>query len=304
VSAPRRIRRALDGVLLLDKPVGATSNAVLQRTRWLFAAEKAGHTGTLDPFASGLLPLCFGDATKFAQALLDATKSYVATVHLGVGTTTGDIDGEVIASAPLAVDAASIRAALPAFTGDVEQVPPRHSALKLNGRAYYDYARAGIDIPRHARPVTIHALSLTSWNPPFATLAVTCSKGTYIRVLAEDLGAALGCPAHLAALRRTVTGGFRLEDAVTLEQLEALGAPERDARLLPVEALLLALPALALPAGEAARLQQGQALATAAPDGRYRCRDEAGRLLGVALAKAGELRVERLCRTLPVLQSP
>jgi tRNA pseudouridine55 synthase len=304
VSAPRRIRRALDGVLLLDKSVGATSNALLQRARWLFAAEKAGHTGTLDPFASGLLPLCFGDATKFAQALLDATKNYVATVHFGVSTTTGDIDGEVIASAPLAVDADTIRAALPTLTGDIEQVPPRYSALKFNGRAYYDYARAGIDIPRCARPVTIHALTLVHWNPPFATLAVTCSKGTYIRVLAEDLGAALGCPAHLAALRRTAAGGFRLEDALTLEQLEALAAPDRDACLLPVEALLMALPALTLPAGEVARLQQGQALATSAADGRYRCRDDAGRLLGVALADAGLLRVQRLCRTAPGQQSP
>jgi tRNA pseudouridine55 synthase len=304
MSAPRRVRRALDGVLLLDKPVGATSNAVLQRARWLFAAEKAGHTGTLDPFASGLLPICFGDATKFAQSLLDAPKSYVATVHFGVGTTTGDIDGEVIASASPVIDADMLRAALPAFTGPIQQVPPRHSALKLNGRAYYDYARAGIDIPRHARPVTVHALSLVHWDPPFAELTVTCSKGTYVRVLAEDLGAALGCPAHLTALRRTATGGFQLEDALTLEQLEALAVSERDACLLPVESLLMALPALALPTAEAARLQQGRALATVAPDGRYRCRDEAGRLLGVAFAEAGELRVERLCRTTQGLQSP
>ena len=304
MSAPRRDRRALDGVLLLDKPVGATSNAVLQRTRWLFAAEKAGHTGTLDPFASGLLPVCFGDATKFAQALLDATKAYVATVRFGVGTTTGDLDGEVTASAPVTFDADAICTVLPAFTGDIRQVPPRHSALKLDGRAYYDYARAGIDIPRHARPVTIHALSLVGWQSPCATLAVTCSKGTYIRGLAEDLGAALGCPAHLVALRRTATGGFSVDDALTFEQLEALGAPERDARLLPVEALLMALPALVLPANEAARLQQGQALSTGAADGRYRCRDPAGRLLGVALAEAGRLRAERLCRSPQGLQSP
>lgn len=297
MSAPRRERRVLDGVLLLDKPSGASSNAVLQRARWLYEAQKAGHTGTLDPFASGLLPVCFGDATKFAQSLLDAPKTYVATVHFGIGTDTGDVDGQVEATADVNLDEARIRAALPALTGDIQQVPPAHSALKLNGRPYYEYARAGIDIPRHARPVTVYTLDLVSWQSPLATLTVTCSKGTYIRVLAQDLGKALHCPAHLAALRRTATGGFALPDAVDLAALETMTMPERDACLLPVEALLLALPALALTPGDTARLQQGQALATAALDGRYRCRDAAGRLVGVAVATAGTLSVERLCRT-------
>ena len=189
-AAPaRHPRRRVDGVLLLDKPSGLSSNAALQRARRLFRAEKAGHTGTLDPLASGLLPLCFGEATKFAQALLDARKEYVATLRFGVATSTGDAEGETIASGPADVARDALEAALPRFTGRIAQVPPNHSALKHEGRAYYEYARAGVEIPRKPRDVDIVAIEIVGWSPPTATLRVECGKGTYIRMLAEDLGA-------------------------------------------------------------------------------------------------------------------
>ncbi len=214
LSAAAAPRRRVDGVLLLDKPTGLSSNAALQRARRLYRAEKAGHTGTLDPLASGLLPLCFGEATKFAQSLLDARKEYVATVRFGIATSTGDAEGEMIAEQPVSFTRAELEAALPRFTGRILQVPPRHAALKLGGRAYYDYARAGVEIPRVAREVDIGALELVDWSPPQATLRVECGKGTYIRVLAEDLGVALGSCAHLAGaapdrVRRVCTCGCR-----------------------------------------------------------------------------------------------
>src|SRR5436309_8484717 len=191
-------RRRVDGVLLLDKPVGLSSNAVLQRAKRLLNAEKAGHTGTLDPLASGLLPLCFGEATKFARFLLDADKHYRARVRFGVTTTTHDAEGEIVAEVPIALDIAEIEEALPAFTGALRQTPPLHSALKFKGRSYYDYARKGIDIPRLPRAVEVKKLALVDWTSPVATLDVLCSKGTYVRTLAADLGAALQCGAHLA----------------------------------------------------------------------------------------------------------
>ncbi len=280
----RRPRRCVDGVLLLDKPKGVTSNAALQRAKWLLQAAKAGHTGTLDPMASGLLPLCFGEATKFAQFLLDATKTYVATVRFGVETTTGDAEGEVVASAPIDLRRADIEASLPRFTGRIAQVPPRHSALKFEGRAYYDYARKGIEIPRVAREVKIHALELVDWRAPDATLAVTCSKGTYIRVLAEDLGRALGCGAHLAGLSRTRTGGFRLDEAITLDAFDGMTLAERDARLVPFASLVAGLPRLEVDAAAAARFRQGMAVAAAGfPAGRCAVFADA-RLIGVAAA--------------------
>ena len=262
VRAPRR---RVDGVLLLDKPVGLSSNAALQRARRLYAAEKAGHTGTLDPLASGLLPLTFGDATKFAQSLLDARKSYRATVRFGVATTTGDAEGDIVREAPVAFAAADLAAMLLRFTGRIRQVPPRHAALKFEGRAYYDYARAGIDIPRAAREIEIESLALVDWSPPDAVIDVRCSKGTYVRVLAEDLGDALGSCAHLAALRRTASGPFDLDRAVTLDALEAMALPARDALLLPVDAPVTDLPRCEVDAAAAAALLQGRPVPVPAP---------------------------------------
>ena len=221
-------RRRVDGVLLLDKPAGLSSNAALQRAKRLYAAEKAGHTGTLDPLATGLLPLCFGEATKFAQALLDAPKEYVATVRFGIATTTGDAEGEIVRTCDVAFSRAELESALPRFVGRIVQMPPAFAALKFQGRNYYEYARAGIEIPRVPRPVEIAAIELIDWSPPAAVLRVACGKGTYIRVLAEDIAGALGSCAHLAALRRTVSGPFALADAVTLEALEAMDEPARD----------------------------------------------------------------------------
>jgi tRNA pseudouridine55 synthase len=283
----RRIRRRVDGVLLLDKPTGLSSNAALQRAKRAFDAEKAGHTGTLDPLASGLLPLCFGEATKFAQFLLDATKRYTATVRFGVTTATGDAEGEVLEMRPVALARSDVESVLPDFTGRQVQIPPAHSALKFEGRNHYEYARAGISVPRPPREIEVLELSLLAWNSPDAVLDVACSKGTYIRVLAEDIGRALGYGAHLAGLRRTATGGFRIADAVTLEHLEAMSAADRDATLLPAAMLLHDLPSLTLAALEAARFRQGAAVqAPGVPDGA--CATFAGEdLLGVADVVAG-----------------
>ena len=215
-------RRRLDGVLLLDKTRGLSSNAALQRAKRLYRAEKAGHTGTLDPLATGLLPICFGEATKFAQLLLDADKTYVATLRLGLTTTTGDAEGEVLATRPVVSSADELKAMLPRFVGRIAQVPPRHSALKRDGRKYYEYAREGLEIVRTAREVEVRDIVLTSWRAPEVELRVHCGKGTYIRALAEDIGEALGCGAHLAALSRTGAGEFALAHAITLDALAEL----------------------------------------------------------------------------------
>ena len=291
-------RRRVDGVLLLDKPSGLSSNAALQRARRALNAEKAGHTGTLDPLASGLLPLCFGEATKFARFLLDADKRYTATVRFGVATTTQDAEGEVVASAPVHLDRAAILAALPAFRGVIRQIPPAHSALKHQGRSHYEYARAGIDVPRAPRDVRIATLTLVAWESPDATLDVECSKGTYIRALAADLGAALGCGAHLARLRREATGGFAVQRAIALDALEAMTPEARMATLLPVDVLLAELPRLAVDAADAQRLRDGRAIpaGAGAPE---RCRAYApdGALLGVVTRDGDMLVPERMART-------
>jgi tRNA pseudouridine55 synthase len=293
----RMPRRAIDGVLLLDKGVGLSSNAALQRARRLYRAEKAGHTGTLDPLASGLLPICFGEATKFAHMLLEGDKTYAATVRLGVTTTTGDAEGDPVDQRPVSVSRADIDAALDRFVGSIAQIPPRHAALKYRGRNYYEYAREGIDIPRVAREVIVHELKLHRWTPPDVELGVRCGKGTYVRVLAEDLGTVLGCGAHLAALRRLASGGFDVGEAMSLEALEALDDGARDARLLPVDTLLASLPRLDLEAGDAWCLERGQAIAVGdLPDADYRAY-AAGRFVGVARANAGVLRPRRLRAT-------
>jgi tRNA pseudouridine55 synthase len=295
VRAPRR---RVDGVLLLDKPAGLSSNVALQRAKRLYAAEKAGHTGTLDPLATGLLPLCFGEATKFAQALLDAPKEYVATVHFGVATATGDTEGEVVRKAEAAFTRAELEAALGRFVGTIEQIPPAYSALKFEGRAHYEYARKGIDVPRAARPVEIAAVEVLEWSPPQAVIRVACSKGTYIRVLAEDIAGALGTCGHLSALRRTATGPFTIEGAVTLEALEAMERDERDSRLLPPDAPLSPLPRLDVDLATEQALRTGRiGRSPAAASGRYRCYGPRDRFVGLVEASGQALRPVRLSRT-------
>jgi tRNA pseudouridine55 synthase len=254
----RQTRRAVHGVLLLDKPLGWTSNDALQKTKGILRAEKGGHTGTLDPLATGLLPLCFGAATKFAQVSLDADKRYLATLHLGQRTNTGDREGEIVEEREVTVTREQIDAAVAQHTGAVSQLPPMHSALKHQGKALYEYARQGIEIERRPRHVTIHSIDIIDWQSPHLTLDIRCSKGTYIRTLAEDIGAALGCGAHLSALRRTGSGALDIGQAISLEALEAMTEAERDARLLTPEVLLTAWPAVTLPAEEAGRFLSGQ----------------------------------------------
>jgi len=296
-KAPQNVSavlRTVDGVLLLDKPLALSSNAALQRVKRLYRAEKAGHTGTLDPLATGLLPICFGDATKFAQALLDADKTYVATLSLGVTTTTGDCEGEVVATRPASASREDLEAILPRFVGRIAQVPPRYSALKRDGRPYYEYARQGVEIDRAPREVDIRSIALLAWRAPEAVLAVHCGKGTYIRALAEDIGEALGCGAHIAALSRTATGGFELTDAHTLSALEERSETARDAALLPVDTLVAGLARLDLDGADAIRLGQGQPIARAGvADGVVRVY-AAGSFAGVADVSGGVVQARRL----------
>ncbi|MBC7860954.1 MAG: tRNA pseudouridine(55) synthase TruB [Burkholderiaceae bacterium] len=281
---PKRIRDLVDGVLLLDKPVGLSSNDALIKAKRLLNAKKAGHTGTLDPFATGLLPLCFGEATKFSQDLLEADKTYETVVHLGQRTDTGDTEGEVLETLEVNVTREQIEAVLERFRGPIQQVPPMYSALKRDGKPLYEYARAGITLEREARPVTIHRLELIVYEAPFLTLSVTCSKGTYIRVLGEDIGHALGCGAHLNALRRTQVGALTMDGVITLEELGAHAEPV--GLLAPVDALLSSFPAVELTPELATRFLHGQRIAlgkeaVAVPAGLGRVRVyEAGRLLG------------------------
>jgi tRNA pseudouridine55 synthase len=259
-------RRAVHGVLLLDKPLGLSSNDALQKAKRLYRAEKAGHTGTLDPLATGLLPLCFGAATKFSQVSLDADKRYLATLKLGITTTTADAEGDVIEAREVNVTRTQLQAACERFTGPIQQVPPMHSALKRDGKALYEYARAGIEVEREARAVTIHGIEIISGADDTWTLDVRCSKGTYIRTLAEDIGAALGCGAHLSALRRTGSGALTLDGALTLEQLGAMTEPERDAALMDADALLADWPVVRLGTEDAGRFLTGLRRRTALPD--------------------------------------
>ncbi len=289
-------RRKLDGVLLLDKPVGPSSSAVLQAVKRLLNAEKAGHAGTLDPLASGLLPLLFGEATKFAQFGLDSIKEYRAKVRLGVATATGDAEGPVTESQPVKVDAAGLALALAGFRGAIVQVPPMYSALKHAGQPLYALARAGRSVERAARHVTVHELELLEHAGDLLQLRIRCSKGTYVRQLAVDLGLALGTVAHLEGLCRTAVAGFRLDQAVALDELQALGEEARRAWLLPPDSLLEELPRLDLPEELAGRFLNGQTIALAAAgQGPCRVYGNAGVLLGVGEGGPGdELRPARL----------
>ena len=256
----KRIKRAVDGILLLDKPLGLSSNQALQQAKRLFQGAKAGHTGSLDPLATGLLPICFGEATKFSHFLLDADKSYRAQIRLGSTTTTGDAEGEVVTTAEVDVTPDALQAALQRLTGEIEQIPPMYSALKYQGKALYEYARAGKSIERAARRVRIYQIELNSYSQGLVEITVSCSKGTYIRTLAEDLGRLLGCGGHLAALRRLSAAHFSLENALSLEQLDAMSIEARDAALLPADAAIADLPRLELDADSAHYLLQGQAV--------------------------------------------
>jgi tRNA pseudouridine55 synthase len=258
MSSARAKRRAVNGVLLLDKPAHITSHSAVQKVLRLLNAAKGGHTGTLDPLATGLLPVCLGEATKFAHLLLDADKTYLATIRLGVRTATGDMEGEVIERAQVRVDRDMVHAALERHTGEILQVPPMYSALKHEGTPLYKHARAGREIERAPRKIFISRLELVESGDADLTVRVGCSKGTYVRVLAEDIGRALGCGGCLAALRRETVGAFELASAVTLDRLEALGARESEALLLPCDALVASLPRLELDAHGSRRLSQGQ----------------------------------------------
>ncbi len=257
MSKPKRIKRPVHGVLLMDKPYGFSSNQALQKCKWLLEAEKGGHTGVLDPLATGLLPLCFGEATKFAQRMLDADKRYTATLKLGVTMTTGDLEGEVLETRPVSASRDDVDAVIRRFVGEIDQLPPMYSALKHEGKALYEYARKGIEIEREARHIVIYAIDVTYFEGDVLVIDVRASKGTYIRTLAEDIGEALGCGAHLTGLRRTGTAGFSLADAVALDDFEAMSQAERDSKLLPVDSLVIDLPALTLDAVRTAKLTHG-----------------------------------------------
>ena len=285
--AQRISRRPLDGVFLLDKPLGISSNQALQRVKWLLAAQKAGHTGTLDPAATGLLILCFGEATKLAGISLEEDKTYEASIVLGSATDTGDAQGQVIALQAFTGTDADIDAALAGLRGDISQTPPMYSALKHAGKPLYDYARAGVHIEREVRAITIHQLDLLGRDGDRLRVRVTCSKGTYIRVLAEQIGAALNCAAHLASLRRTRVGTLDLGDALTLDALEALPVCDRPRVLQPPESLLKSVPSLVLDEAEERAVRQGKALRRVRPMvGLVRMHAAGGVLVG--LAQVGE----------------
>ena len=296
-ARPRIARRPVHGVLVLDKDVGVSSNEALQHAKRLYRAEKAGHTGTLDPLASGVLPLCFGAATKFAQASLDADKRYLATLRFGTTTTTGDLEGEVVDTvAGVAVDRAALENACARFVGDVEQVPPMHSALKHAGKPLYRYARAGVEVERAPRRVRIDAVRVVEGGGDRWTLDVACSKGTYVRTLAEDIGAELGCGAHLAALRRTASGTLELRGALRFDDLEALDADALDAHLLPPDALVADWPAVALAGEDAGRFLAGLRRRLDRADAAHVrvYGPEPGAFLGTGRIVGGELIASRL----------
>lgn len=286
----RQARRAVDGLLLLDKPTGITSNAALQRVKRLFNARKAGHTGSLDPLASGLLPICLGQATKLSAFLLDAEKTYVVTARFGTRTDTADADGTVVEQSDVtAVSEQQLRAAMAGFRGQIEQVPPMYSALKHGGRRLYELARAGEEVGREPRRVVIHELEIESFDPACPVLRVCCSKGTYVRTLVEDLAGACGTLGHVAALRRTGVGPFTEDQLVSLDAVEAAsaaGEPALDALLRPMDEAIADWPAVELGAHEAFYLRQGHAVTGAGRGltGRVRLYGEGHRFLGVGEA--------------------
>lgn len=303
-------RRPVDGVLLLDKPRGLGSNAALGRVKALFGAKKGGHGGTLDPMASGLLPILLGEATKFARQSLDAGKTYRATIAFGRRTDTGDAEGTVIEERPVDIDEPRLARVLAGFVGPIDQVPPMYSALKRDGRPLYDYARAGIEIAREPRRVTIESIELLEHDPCSATIRVACSKGTYIRTLAEDIAFALGTVGHLSGLRRERIDGIELAAAHSFEAIDALAPDRRVMLLLPVDALVAGWPRIDLDADAGRRFLQGRRLpageavlpSTLGPEALVRIY-AGGRLLGLAVLSQGLLVPERLVSTAPDSQA-
>ena len=278
----KSLKREIDGVFLLNKPLGFSSNQALKKIQWLFNAKKAGHTGTLDPMASGLLPICIGEATKFSNRLLEANKTYIATIQLGVTTTTGDQEGEVVNQKDVVLKPNQLEETLQKFTGDITQTPPMFSALKFEGKPLYEYARQGIEIERKSRQVTIYDITLNKIEESIVILEVSCSKGTYIRTLAEDIGHALGCGAYLKGLERTQTGNFQLSDALTIEAIEAMSMASREETLLPVDALLEGLSSIKLTLTETEAIKKGQAIDfNGKNDNELRLYGASGQFLGV-----------------------
>ncbi|CAM3728916.1 tRNA pseudouridine(55) synthase TruB [Rheinheimera salexigens] len=302
----RRNARAVNGILLLDKPLDISSNGILQRVRWLFQAKKAGHTGALDPLASGLLPLCFGEATKFSQFLLDTDKTYQVKAKFGIRTSTSDSEGEVISDKPVQHDQAMLEQAMQAFRGDILQIPTMFSALKYQGQPLYRYARQGITVPREARPITIYRFELIDFTPQEASFIVHCSKGTYIRTLIDDLGEALGCGAHVSALHRTQVGPFDISQAQTVPFIEENTLPCHDSKdfsvvdalLLPMDAGIVELPSLTVTAAEQQQLQYGQSYATALTDiAAIKLYSQNHEFIGIGQVNAGVLSSRRLLNT-------
>ncbi len=294
----------IDGVVLLDKPAGMSSQGAVTAVKRAFNADKAGHTGTLDPMATGLLPICLGEATKYSQDLLEANKSYIARVKFGARTDTGDAEGQIIEefALPQFSDEAALRSALnsllPKFTGPIFQIPPMYSALKRDGKPLYEYARAGVELERAAREITIYQIRWTEIQWPEATLEVSCSKGTYIRVLAEDLGNALACGAHLTGLRRTEVGHLTLDQSFTLESIQQ-GLKDSSTYILPVDALLQSLPHLTVDEQQAKRLEMGQRVPLNLPSIEalvriYRATAAPHNFIGTADWRSGVLHPKRL----------
>jgi len=293
----KRPKKNISGVLLLDKPLGFSSNQALQKVKWLIQAAKAGHTGTLDPLATGLLPLCFGEATKFAHYLTDADKTYVATIKLGMTTNTGDAEGEILTTHTVSTSSNQFAEVCAQFIGEISQIPPMYSALKHEGKALYTYARAGIEIERAARVIRIHNISVNSYEQDIAVITVSCSKGSYIRTLAEDIGSQLGCGAHLIGLRRTLTASYDITQAISLEQFEAMTSEQRQAALLPADSAILHLPAIILNSDAQHYLQLGQAVwqSGVTPAGLLRLYSEQQQFLGLGeLADDGKIAPKRL----------
>lgn len=302
----RKNARAVNGILLLDKPLEVSSNGILQRVRWLFQAQKAGHTGALDPMASGLLPICFGEATKFSQFLLDTDKTYLVTANFGVRTSTSDVEGDVISEKPVQFSLAELEQALTAFRGDILQVPTMFSALKYQGQPLYRYARQGITVPREARPISIFRFELLKFNGSTADFIVHCSKGTYIRTLIDDLGEALGCGAHVGRLHRTQVGPFSAAQMVMPSQLDALAEQchasgdfsNMDALLLSLDAGIVTMPKLVLTEQEQHRLQHGQnCQVTMADIAAIKLHGAGDNFFGIGQVEQGVLSSRRLLNT-------
>ena len=287
MSRPRKRGRDIDGVFLLDKPQGMSSNDIMQKVKRVFQANKAGHTGALDPLATGMLPICLGEATKFSQFLLDADKRYVVTAKLGERTDTSDAEGQVVETRPVNVETSQILTALEQFRGDILQVPTMFSALKHNGKPLYEYARAGITVEREARPITIFEINFIEYQAPSLTLEVHCSKGTYIRTLVDDLGEVLGCGAHVTVLRRTAVADYPAEKMMTWDALQALAEQgDLDQHLLPIDTAVSKLPALKLNAEQSKGIGFGQRVKftnEAKLRGQVRLFSDKNIFLGVAL---------------------